>query len=49
MRIHTYNHAQVHYGLVTEWFVGTLDGTVVPHSAMSAWIALVVVSFPTFP
>ena len=42
------HYMQVHYGLTTEWTLGTLDGTVVPHSAIRAWIGLVVVSHPVF-
>lgn len=38
---------QVHYGIKTEWYEATLgDGTVVPESALHAWIALIVVSCP---
>jgi len=34
---------QVHYGIKTEWYEGTGDGTVVPMSAYHAWIALIVI------
>jgi len=35
---------QVHYGIKTEWYEATLgDGTVVPESALHAWIALIVI------
>lgn len=41
---------QVHYGIKTEWYEATLgDGTVVPESALHAWIALIVVSCPPSP
>lgn len=36
---------QVHYGIVTEWYEGTGDGTFVVPAAMHAWEALVVVSY----
>ena len=36
---------QVHYGIKTEWYEATFgDGTIVPDSALHAWIALIVVS-----
>ncbi|KAL5495997.1 hypothetical protein ACEPAH_3229 [Sanghuangporus vaninii] len=34
---------QVHYGIVTEWYYSTGDGTIVPQKAMNAWIALTVI------
>ncbi|THH03409.1 hypothetical protein EW145_g6277 [Phellinidium pouzarii] len=34
---------QVHLGIKTEWVEGTGDGTVVPQSALNAWIALIVI------
>lgn len=36
---------QVHYGIQTEWYEGTGDGTIVPMSALHAWIALMVVCY----
>ncbi|KAI5118493.1 hypothetical protein M0805_003524 [Coniferiporia weirii] len=34
---------QVHFGIKTEWYEGTGDGTVVPVSALHAWTALIVI------
>ncbi|KAF9448143.1 hypothetical protein P691DRAFT_670095 [Macrolepiota fuliginosa MF-IS2] len=35
---------QVHYGLYTEWLIGTGGLHIVPQSAKHAWLALVIVS-----
>ncbi|KAH8106539.1 hypothetical protein DFH11DRAFT_1638524 [Phellopilus nigrolimitatus] len=34
---------QSHYGIKTEWYEATLDSSLVPASALHAWIALIVV------